>query len=106
MHLFVLLVLSNCFLIVCLLIFVIVHVGYKRPIPGVFGGDGKQIELETLTEPSADARSSDPRVFYIHNFLSTDEADEFVRFSTAEENPYKMAPSTGGTHKAWNQVCI
>ena len=80
------------------------HVGYKRPIPGVFGGDGKQIELETLTEPSADKHSSDPRVFYIHNFLSADEADEFVRFSTAEENPYKMAPSTGGTHKAWNQV--
>ncbi len=75
------------------------RVGYKRPVPGVFGGDGKQIELETLTEPSA----TEPRVFYIHNFLSAGEADEFVRFSTAEENPYKMAPSTGGTHKAWNQ---
>lgn len=80
-----------------------VHVGYKRPVPGVFGGDGKQIELETLTEPSPDLRTSDPRVFYIHNFLSPDEADEFVRFSEAAENPYKMAPSTGGTHKAWNQ---
>ncbi|EED90233.1 hypothetical protein THAPSDRAFT_263536, partial [Thalassiosira pseudonana CCMP1335] len=37
----------------------------------------------------------DPRVFYVHNFLSADEADELVAFS--------MAPSTGGTHKAWNQ---
>lgn len=80
-----------------------VHVGYKRPVPGVYGGDGKQIELETLTEPESDAWESDPRVFYIHNFLSPEEADEFVRFSTAKENPYKMAPSTGGTHKAWNQ---
>ena len=80
-----------------------VRVGYKRAVPGVFGGDGKQIELETLTEPTADARSSDPRVFYVHNFLSPAEADEFVRWSTDEANPYKMAPSTGGTHKAWNQ---
>jgi len=80
-----------------------VHVGYKRPIPGVVGGNGKQIELESLTEPSPDAHTSDPRVFYVHNFLSPEEADEFVKYSTAEENPYKMAPSTGGTHKAWNQ---
>lgn len=80
-----------------------VGVGYKRAVPGVFGGNGKQIELESLTEPTPDSRSSDPRVFYIHNFLSTEEADEFVRYSTADENPYKMAPSTGGTHKAWNQ---
>ena len=69
--------------------------GYKRPVPGLFGGNGKQIELETLTEPSENSQSSDPRIFYIHNFLSLEEADEFVRFSTAEENPYKMAPSTG-----------
>ncbi len=81
----------------------IVRVGYKRPVPGVFGGDGKQVELETLTEPSTDKVSSDPRVFYVHNFLSPEEAEGFIRFSTAEENPYKMAPSTGGTHKAWNQ---
>jgi len=80
-----------------------VHVGYKRAIPGLHGRNGKQIELETLTEPSPDASSSDPRVFYIHNFLSPEEADEFVRYSTADENQYKMAPSTGGTHKAWNQ---
>ncbi|KAL7547672.1 hypothetical protein ACHAWF_010953 [Thalassiosira exigua] len=80
-----------------------VRVGYKRPVPGLYGSDGRQIELETLTEPSSDLRTSDPRVFYVHNFLSPAEADEFVRFSTAEENPYKMAPSTGGTHKAWNQ---
>ena len=72
-----------------------VSVGYKRTVPGVFGGNGKQIELETLTEPSSNAKSSDPRIFYIHNFLSGEEADEFIRFSTAEENPYKMAPSTG-----------
>lgn len=80
-----------------------VHVGYKRPVPGLVGGNGKQIELETLTEPSSSSATSDPRVFYVHNFLSDEEADEFIRFSTAEENPYKMAHSTGGTHKAWNQ---
>ena len=80
-----------------------VKVGYKRLLPGLFGGDGKQIELETLTEPSIDSANTDPRVFYVHNFLSAAEADEFVAFSTADENPYKMAPSTGGTHKAWNQ---
>lgn len=80
-----------------------VHVGYKRPVPGLVGGNGKQIELETLTEPSSSSVSSNPRVFYVHNFLSEQEADEFIRFSTAEENPYKMAHSTGGTHKAWNQ---
>ena len=78
-------------------------VGHKRPVPGLVGGNGKQISLETLTEPSSNSRSSDPRVFYVHNFLSEDEADAFVKFSTAEENPYKMAHSTGGTHKAWNQ---
>ena len=68
-----------------------VRVGYKRPVPGVYGGNGKQIELETLTEPSLDPRSSDPRVFYIHNFLSPEEADEFIRYSTADENPYKVS---------------
>ena len=77
--------------------------GHRRPVPGLYGGDGVQVELETLTAPSADARSSDPRVFYVHHFLSPAEADEFVRFSTAPENPYPMAKSTGGTHKAWNQ---
>ena len=80
-----------------------VSVGYKRPVPGLVGGNGKQIELETLTEPSSIPSKTDPRVFYVHNFLSEEEADAFVKFSTAEENPYKMAHSTGGTHKAWNQ---
>ena len=80
-----------------------VSVGYKRPVPGLVGGNGKQIELETLTEPSSVTSNTDPRVFYVHNFLSEEEADAFVKFSTADENPYKMAHSTGGTHKAWNQ---
>jgi len=80
-----------------------VALGHRRPVSGVYGGDGKQVELETLTEPTENAASSEPRVFYVHNFLSAAEADEFVKFSTAPENPYKMAPSTGGTHKAWNQ---
>ena len=39
----------------------------------------------------------------MHNFLSQDEAEAFVEFSTSDDNPYKMARSTGGTHKAWNQ---
>ena len=79
--------------------FCAVRVGYKRAVPGLYGGDGRQVEIETLTEPSLDPRSSDPRVFYVHNFLSAAEADEFVRYSTADENPYKMAPSTGGEHR-------
>ena len=78
-----------------------VRVGYKRPVAGLVGGTGVQVELETLTEPGTD--TSDPRVFYVHNFLSPDEAQAFVDFSTSDDNPYKMAPSTGGTHKAWNQ---
>jgi len=78
-----------------------VRVGYKRPVTGLVGGTGVQVELETLTEPGTD--TSDPRVFYVHNFLSPDEAQAFVDFSTSDDNPYKMAPSTGGTHKAWNQ---
>ena len=77
-----------------------VRVGYKRPVTGLVGGTGVQVELETLTEPGT---SVDPRVFYVHNFLSPDEAQAFVDFSTSDNNPYKMAPSTGGTHKAWNQ---
>ena len=71
-------------------------------MPGLLGGTGTQIELETLTEPSSNP-NSDPRIFYVHNFLSAEEADDLIRFSTAEENHYKMRPSTGGTHKAWNQ---
>ena len=78
-----------------------VRVGYKRPVAGLVGGTGVQVELETLTEPGTDG--TDPRVFYVHNFLSPDEAQAFVDFSTSDDNPYKMAPSTGGTHKAWNQ---
>ena len=78
-----------------------VRVGYKRPVAGLVGGTGVQVELETLTEPGTDG--ADPRVFYVHNFLSPDEAQAFVDFSTSDDNPYKMAPSTGGTHKAWNQ---
>ena len=76
--------------------------GHKRPVPGVVGGTGIQIELETLTAPTSDS-NSDPRVFYVHNFLSAEETDELIRFSTADENEFKMRPSTGGTHKAWNQ---
>ena len=79
-----------------------VSVGHRRPVPGVVGGTGAQIELESLTEPTSDP-NSDPRVFYVHNFLSAEETDELIRFSMADENPYKLQPSTGGTHKAWNQ---
>jgi prolyl 4-hydroxylase len=79
-----------------------ITVGHKRPVPGVLGGTGTQIELETLTEPTAETNSP-PRVFYVHNFLSADETDDLIRFSTSEENQYNMRPSTGGTHKAWNE---
>ena len=60
-----------------------VALGHRRPVSGVYGGDGKQIELETLTEPTENVMSSEPRVFYVHNFLSAEEADTFVKFSTA-----------------------
>mmetsp|Transcript_26436 Transcript_26436/g.39091 ORF Transcript_26436/g.39091 Transcript_26436/m.39091 type:complete len:482 (-) Transcript_26436:104-1549(-) len=73
-----------------------VKVGYKRTVPGLKGGTGQPIEVETLTIGA-------PKVFYVHNFLSEAEAQELIDFSVSEKNPYKMAQSTGGTHKAWNQ---
>lgn len=73
-----------------------VRIGYKRTVPGLTGGAGQPIELETLT-------SGTPKVFYVHNFLSEEEAQALIDFSTSDKNPYKMAKSTGGTHKAWNQ---
>ena len=80
-----------------------IAVGHRRPVPGLIGGTGTQIELETLTEPTSNDKNSPPRVFYVHNFLSAQETDDLIKFSTADENQYKMRPSTGGTHKAWNQ---
>ena len=77
-----------------------VEVGYKRAVPGLVGGNGEQVEIETLSEPNG---GSDPRVFYVHNFLSEHETQALIDYSTDEKNPYKMARSTGGTHKAWNQ---
>ena len=79
-----------------------ITVGHKRPVPGLVGGTGTQIELETLTEPT-DTSNSPPRVFYVHNFLSAQETDDLIEFSTSDKNEYAMRPSTGGTHKAWNQ---
>ena len=86
-----------------------VRVGYRRAIPGLSGGTGEQIELESLTDDGDRdgrgnrSRHASPRLFYVHNFLSSAEADELIRFSTSPSNPYRMAPSTGGTHKAWDQ---
>jgi prolyl 4-hydroxylase len=56
---------------------------------------GKEIELEVL--------SHSPRVFYVHNFMSEAETDTLIEWSTSDKNPYKMAPSTAGTHKSWSQ---
>jgi prolyl 4-hydroxylase len=76
------------------------HVGLKRTVPGLFGASKLAVELETLTDPSD---GKDPRVFYVHNFLTANETEHLIRFATAEENPYKIARSTAGTHKAWSQ---
>uniref|UniRef100_A0A7S2A4Z6 Fe2OG dioxygenase domain-containing protein n=1 Tax=Ditylum brightwellii TaxID=49249 RepID=A0A7S2A4Z6_9STRA len=79
-----------------------IKVGLKRVVPGLSGDDGKPVEIETLTDPNDDDGFS-PRIFYVHNFLSTKEADELIRISMAEDNPYKMAQSTAGSHKSWDK---
>lgn len=53
-----------------------------------------KIELEPL--------SVNPRVFYVHNFMSPEEADKLVARATDKSNPYSIRPSTVG-HQAWNQ---
>jgi len=52
------------------------------------------IEIELLSE--------NPRVFYVHNFMSSDEANALVEKATSPSNPYSIRPSTVG-HKAWTQ---
>jgi len=78
-----------------------VKVGHKVPVRDVQSPNpnGKQIELETLSTGQGET----PRVFYIHNFMSESETDQLISHATNPENPYKMAPSTAGTMKAWNQ---
>jgi prolyl 4-hydroxylase len=51
--------------------------------------------LETL--------SQSPRTFYVHNFMSQEETDVLIAYSTDPKNPYKMAKSTAGTHKSWSE---
>jgi len=75
------------------------HAGHRVTVPGIMSSSDEPIELETLStgEPGS------PRVFYVHNFLSDDEAKQLIDFSTDPKNPYGMQPSTAGTEKAWNQ---
>lgn len=54
---------------------------------------GKPIVIEALSES--------PRIFYVSDFMTPAEADILMEYATSEENPYKMAQSTGGTHKSW-----
>mmetsp|Transcript_29826 Transcript_29826/g.45735 ORF Transcript_29826/g.45735 Transcript_29826/m.45735 type:complete len:407 (+) Transcript_29826:68-1288(+) len=70
-------------------------IGSKIVIPDVTSPSGIPMELEVL--------SHSPRVFYVHNFMSQDETNTLIDYATSEDNPYKMARSTGGTHKSWNQ---
>jgi len=43
-----------------------------------------------------------PKVFYVHDFLSDQEADFLVERAQASDNPYKIRRSTTG-HKSWTQ---
>jgi prolyl 4-hydroxylase len=52
------------------------------------------MELETL--------SISPKVFYVRNFMSSEEADALVARATDKSNPYSMRPSTVG-HQSWTQ---
>jgi prolyl 4-hydroxylase len=71
-----------------------VEVGNKVEVSGVVSPSGKPIVLEAL--------SNSPKVFYVHNFMSDEEA-EFLKASAVHPlNPYKMKPSTtwgGGGRK-------
>ena len=77
-----------------------VRVGLKRTVPGLFSESGSPVEIETLTDPQ---NGHDPRVFYVHNFMSKAETEHLISFATDDRNPYKMAPSTAATHKSWSE---
>jgi len=76
-----------------------VSVGHRVTVPGLKSLHDKPIELETLST----GNDGEPRVFYVHNFLASEEAEDLIEWSTNPKNPYGMAPSTAGTEKAWNQ---
>jgi prolyl 4-hydroxylase len=68
------------------------HVGKKVKVEGL----DRDIELETI--------STAPRVFYVHNFMSEEEADALVADSQdTVNNPYSLRRSTTG-HKSWTEV--
>jgi hypothetical protein len=65
----------------------------KRCVPP--RGKDSPVTLETLSES--------PKAFYVHNFLSDEEADNLVSFAQdAKNNPYALRPSTTG-HKSWTE---
>lgn len=76
-----------------------VQVGRRVSVPGVTSPTELPIELETLTM----GRPGEPRVFYVHNFLSKEETEHLISFATDDANPYKMAPSTAATHHSWSE---
>ena len=47
--------------------------------------------------------SSVPNVFHISNFLSNQEMEDLIAYSTSQQNPYRMSRSTAGTHQSWDK---
>jgi len=71
-----------------------VQVGHKVTVADVPTWGSEPIELETL--------SMSPRVLYVKNFMSPQEADALVAKATDKSNPYSIRPSTVG-HESWTQ---
>jgi prolyl 4-hydroxylase len=68
------------------------YVGHKVEVQNL----DRKVELETI--------NLSPRVFYVHNFMSAEEADALVAFAQdTKNNPYSLRRSTTG-HKSWTEV--
>jgi len=67
-------------------------VGDRVVVTGIDTPTRAPIELEAVKDS--------PRVFYVHNFLSGDEADTLIARASDPTNPYSVRPSTTG-HKSW-----
>jgi hypothetical protein len=68
-------------------------IGRRFAVSGIKGAAGNPpVELEAL--------SLEPRLFYVHNFLSTAETAALIAKAEDQSNPYSIRPSTTG-HKSW-----
>ena len=56
------------------------------------GGLDRDVSLETL--------SLSPRLFYVQNFISPEEAADLIASAVSPDNPYGLRPSTTG-HQSW-----